>query len=99
MSSLFFERLDLNTHCYGHPNGRAVLKDGTPNPAFPYRNDGFLFLCDWQKQAFEVLAVQNGKPLMDAYYNHFLDGGFDEELARFRSVAVPYYPYKALGHV
>jgi hypothetical protein len=99
ISSLFFDRLDLNTHCYGHPNGRALLSDGTPNPALPYQFDAFLFLCDWQQRVIEVLAIQGGKPLNDAYYNHFVDGGFDDELARLRLVAVPYYAYKVLSDV
>lgn len=94
LSSLFFEYADLPQFAYGYCNGKERLNDGTPNPAMPYKHDGLLFVCDWQKQVIEVLIIQDGKPLIENLYNLLIDGEFREELGQLRQLANPYYPYK-----
>ena len=94
LTSLYFEHPELNRFCYGYPNGKERLNDGTPNPALPYRHDALLMVCNWQQQVIELLVVQNGKPLVENLYNLLIDGEFDEELGRLRQLASPYYPYK-----
>lgn len=94
LSSLYFERSDFNGFCYGYPNGKDRLSDGKPNPAAPYKHDALLFLCDWRQQVIELLIVERGKPLIDNLYNLLIDGEFDHEIERLRTIARPYYPYK-----
>lgn len=94
LTSLYFERPELSAFCYGYPNGKDRLKDGSPNPAAPFKHDAFLFVCDWQKQVIELLLIERGKPLIDNLYNLLIDGEFNGEIEQLRKLARPYYPYK-----
>ena len=96
LTSLHYERPELKQFCFGYPNAKPKLNDGTPNPAFPYRHDAYLFVCDWQRQAIELLVVQDGKPFIDALYYDLIDGNCEEELQRIRTAARPYYLYNGL---
>jgi len=94
LTSLYFEHPELNRFCYGYPNGKERLKDGTPNRAAPYRHDAFLIVCDWQQQVIELMVIQSGKPLVENLYNLLIDGEYTDELERLRQSAKPYYLYK-----
>ena len=96
LTSLHYERPELKQFCFGYPNAKQNLNDGSPNPALPYRHDAYLFVCDWQKQAIELLLVENGKPFIDALYYDLIDGNYDEELKRIRTTARPYFLYEGL---
>lgn len=94
LSSLYFEHPELSHLAYGYCNSKDRLKDGTPNPALPYRHDALLMVCNWQQQVIEIVVIQHGKPLIENLYNLLIDGEFEEELERLRQLAKPYYPYK-----
>lgn len=94
LSSLYFENPECSRFCYGHPNGKELLKDGTPNPTLPYKHDALLMVCDWQQQIVEVLVIKDGKPLIENLYNLLIDGELEEELIQLRQSAKPYYLYK-----
>ena len=94
LTSLYFERTEFSHLAYGYCNGKDSLKDGSPNPAAPYKHDALLMVCDWQQQVIELLVIKHGKPLIDNLYNLLIDGEFEEELGRLRELARPHYPYK-----
>lgn len=96
LTSLHYENPAFDAYCLGYPNGRARLNDGTPNPAFPYRHDAYLFVCDWQKEIIELLVITSGKPFISDHYARLIDGEYEEELQRLRGLTQLYFPYRGL---
>ncbi|UFH54813.1 hypothetical protein [Spirosoma sp. KNUC1025] len=94
LTSLYFEYPELDKFCYGYPNGRERLNDGSPNPAVPYKHDALLFIWDKRQQVIEILVIRNGKSLIENLYNLLIDGEFEEEIKQLRKLARSYYPYK-----
>lgn len=96
LTSLYVERPGFKQFCYGYPNGKPFLQDGSPNPALPYRHDAYLFVCDWQRQVIELLVVQDGKPFINTLYYDLIKGTYADELHRLRIEARPYFLYNSL---
>lgn len=68
----------------GEPSDRAKLKGGVDNPMYAQRNDGFLFLLTPDMERMEILVIQGGRHLIDAYRKQLSCGGFDEVLNEMR---------------
>lgn len=92
-SSIFIEDFDFPEYGYGYPNANRLLRDGSPNPLFPFRNDGYLFICNSDYSQIELLIIPDSRNLISSYYHKLIDGGFDEDLKRFRNEAKPFYNY------
>ncbi|QDK82988.1 hypothetical protein EXU85_32025 [Spirosoma sp. KCTC 42546] len=96
LTSLYFEQPGYKRFCFGYPNAKLLLQDGTKNPALSYRHDAYLFICDWQQQVIELIVVQNGKPFIKALYCDLIGGNYDGELRGIRANVRPYYLYNCL---
>ncbi len=95
-SSIYMDDLDYPEIGYGYPNANRLLKDGSQNPMFPFRNDGYLFLTNKDYSIIEVLIIAGGRNLISSYYQKLIDGGFDDEIIRLREQAIEFYKYDAI---
>ena len=71
----------------GEPSDSPKLKGGVINPMYEQKNDGFLFIFSKDMETLEVLIVDNGRVLIDAYRKQISMGGFDEVLTALRKQA------------
>ena len=71
----------------GEPSMDKVLKGGVVNPMYENRNDGFLFLFSDDMQQVEIIIVENGRTLIDAYRKQLSLGGLDRHLDELRKQA------------
>ena len=95
-SSIYIDDIDCPEIGYGYPNANRLLKDGSPNPLFPFRNDGYLFLINKDYSEIELLIIPDGRNLISSYYQKMIDGGFDDEVKELRQQAKVFYKYDGL---
>lgn len=95
LKDLFTADGKLSGFAYGNPLAKATYtKDDKPNPFFAYKNDGFIFKIKAKADAigvetFELLVLENAKPLIAAYCKMLQQGGFDDDLQLLREQAKP----------
>ncbi|KAA6344874.1 hypothetical protein EZS27_007520 [termite gut metagenome] len=100
----YWEDGKMSGFCSGYPSTKEIFdnKKKTPNPFYENRNDAFLFIIYWDKEAqepiptptaIEMIVLQNTKVLIDAYRKQLMLGGFDEELNMLRGQAKPIFKY------
>lgn len=92
-SSIYIEDFDFLEYGYGYPNAKPRLSNGEPNPLYPFKNDGYLFIVNKDYTQIEVLILSDGRNLISHYYQHLIDGYFDAEIQRLRLEARPYFEY------
>ena len=92
-SSIYIDDLDYPEIGYGYPNASRHLSNGSENPLFEFRNDGYLFLMNKDYSVIEILIIPDGRNLISSYYQKFIDGGFDDEVRQLRQQAKPIYQY------
>ena len=95
-SSIFIEDFDFLEYGYGYPNAKPRLSNGEPNPLYPFKNDGYLFIVNKDYSQIEILILPDGRNLISHYYQHLIDGYFDTELQRLRAEAKPFFEYIGL---
>lgn len=76
----------------GEPSDREKLKGGVINPMYEQRNDAFLFVFSKNMERLEILVVENGRLLIDAYRKQLASGGMDEALQALRGQAKEFNP-------
>jgi hypothetical protein len=96
-SSIYIEDMDCPEIGYGYPNAKRLLSNGSPNPLFPFRNDGYLFLPNKEYSEIEIIIIPDGRNLIGSYYQKMIDGGFDDEVRELRKQAKPFYQYNGLA--
>ena len=77
-SSIYIEDMDCQEFGYGYPNAKMLLSNGSQNPLFPFRNDGYLFIVNKDYSEIEILIIPDGRNLISSYYQKLIDGGFDD---------------------
>jgi len=92
-SSIYIDDTDFPEIGYGYPNAKRLLSNGSPNPLFEFRNDGYLFLINKDYSEIEILIIPDGRNLISSYYQKMIDGGFDDEVKRLREAAKVFYKY------
>lgn len=97
LSSIYIEDIDCPEVGYGYPNSKRLLSNGSLNPLFPYRNDGYLFLLNKDYSEIELLVIPDGRNLISSYYQKMIDGGFDDEINEMRAEAKPFYHYHGIA--
>jgi hypothetical protein len=97
LSSIYIEDIEYPEIGYGYPNANRLLNNGSPNPLFPYRNDGYLFMVDQDYSQIELLVIPDGRNLIGSYYQKMIDSGFDEQIMEMRMQARPFYKYESIG--
>jgi hypothetical protein len=95
-SSIYIDDLDCPEIGYGYPNANRLLFNGSQNPLFEFRNDGYLFLINKDYSEIELLIIPDSRNLISSYYQKLIDGGFDDELASLRNEAKKFYQYEGL---
>jgi hypothetical protein len=95
LSSIYIEDLDCPEIGYGYPNPNRLCS-GNPNPMFPFRLDGFLFVVNKDYSQIELFVIHEGRNLIHSHYQKFIDGGYDEEAKRLRERATVFYKYEGL---
>lgn len=93
LSSIYIEDFDFPEFGYGYPNAKRLLSNGSINPLFDFRNDGYLFLINADYSEIELLVIPDGRNLITGYYQRLIDGGFDVEIKKMREQARPYCRY------
>jgi hypothetical protein len=92
-SSIYIDDLEFPEIGYGYPNANRLLKDGSQNPLFEFRNDGYLFLMNKDYSEIEILVIPDGRNLISSYYQKLIDGGFDDDIQALRQQAKTFYHY------
>lgn len=95
-SSIYIDDLDYPEIGYGYPNANRLLSNGSLNPLFEFRNDGYLFLINRDYSEIELLIIPDGRNLISSYYQKMIDGGFDDEIRQLRQQAKAFYNYDML---
>lgn len=93
-SSIYIDDLEFPEIGYGYPNAKRLLKDGSQNPLFEYRNDGYLFLMNKDYSEIEILVIPDGRNLISSYYQKLIDGDFDDDIQELRQQAKIFYTYE-----
>ncbi len=88
-SGIRFQYEDGRTTIFasGEPSDREKLKGGVPNPMYGQRNDAFLFILSKDMERLEVLVIENGRLLIDAYRKQLSMGGLDDVVNALRGQA------------
>lgn len=94
LSSIYIEDIDFPEIGYGYPNDKTHLSNGKDNPLYAYRNDAYLFFLNKDLSVIEMVVIQDGKNLVNIYYQMAIDGAFDEHIQQLRQQARPFYQYE-----
>lgn len=88
---------EMSGIAYGYPPQEATFSAKCkPNPLYPCRNDGYLFIFDFGEKkegeaikpiSFELVVIDGGKVLISAYAKMLQIGGFEEALRALREQA------------
>ena len=73
------------------------MSNGSKNPLFEFRNDGYLFIINKDYTEIELLIIPDGRNLISSYYQIMIDGGFDDEIRELRKQAKGFYKYDGLS--
>jgi hypothetical protein len=95
-SSIYIDDLDYPEIGYGYPNANRFLNNGSINPLFEFRNDGYLFIMNSDYTEIEILIIPDGRNIISSYYQKMIDGGFDDEVRQLRLQAKIFYQYDGL---
>jgi hypothetical protein len=95
-SSIYIDDLDFPEIGYGYPNAKRLLSNGSQNPLFPFRNDGYLFLINKDYSEIELIVIPDSRNLISSYYQKMIDGGFDDEVKELRQQSKAFYQYEEL---
>lgn len=71
----------------GEPSDREKLTSGVINPMHKQRSDAFLFIFSKDMERLEVLIIENGRLLIDAYRKQLSMGGLDDVIDALRGQA------------
>lgn len=96
LSSIYIEDLEFPEIGYGYPNANRLLKDGSINPMFDFRNDGYLFIINNDYTEIEMLIFPDARNLISSHYQKFIDGGYDDQIREMRKQAISFYQYEGL---
>ncbi len=96
LSSLYVENLEVPEYAFGYPNGRPKLKNGDPNPLFPYKNDGYLFRVNADYTRIELMVLVGERHHISYHYQRLTDGEYEGEIEAMRAGTKLFYPYIGL---
>ncbi len=95
LTSIYIEDTDFPQYGYGYPNANRKLANGSENPMFLYRNDGYLFEMNKDYSWIEMFVIPDSRNLISAYYQKLIDGGLDQDIQNLRKAAKPFFDYEA----
>ena len=92
-SSLYFEDVSNPNLCYGYPNGKPMLRNGSANPLFKFRQDLYLIIMKEDFTELEILVFENQKGFASDFLQCLSEGDFDSELEMIRSKSIMFKEY------
>lgn len=78
---------------YGYPNPNYKLANGSLNPLYKHRNDGYIFIHNEDYSKLELLVFPFKKCVIESIYNSILDGYFDDQLEYMQGASKVFYDY------
>ena len=96
LSSLYQEDLEYPLYAYGYPNSKRELSNGSVNPFYAYRHDGYLFVMNRDLSEVELFIIHDGRNLISSYYQLMIDGELDEEIQQLRKNSRTFFGYSKL---
>ena len=95
ISSMYIDIPEYPQFAHGNPPSAEILgkKKPKPNPFLLYRNDLFLFKINQDYSEVELFIIPDQKNLWNTYYLKFIQGQFDEDIEKMRSMAKTFFDY------
>jgi len=93
LTSLYIEDLSNPQYAYGYPNASQRLSNGTENPLYDFRSDGYLFILSDDIEQIEMLVLPDQRNLISLWYQLMIDGELDEDISKLRQDAKSFYEY------
>ncbi len=92
----------ISGFAYGYPDPRPSYSSrNKPNPLYPCKDDGFLFVVHFDEQpitgatpnqikpnCIELIVIEGARLMIGAYCKQLVMGGFDEDLEQMRKQAL-----------
>ena len=78
---------------FGEPNDLPTLKNGEPNPMYPFRGDAYLFIIEPAFKEIEILIIKGGRYLVQGYLKQLVNGAYNDALKAMREQAKPIFNY------
>lgn len=92
LTSLYMEDFD-NPLAYGYPNASQKLSNGSQNPLYDFRSDGYLFILSDDMEQVELIVLPDQRNMISSWYQLLIDGELDEDISRLRQNAKPFFEY------
>lgn len=93
LTSLYIEDFDNSQFAYGYPNASKKLSNGSDNPLYDFRSDGYLFILSDDLEQVELIVLPEQRNLISSWYQLLIDGELDEDIQRLRENAKPFFNY------
>ena len=92
-SSLYIEDFENPGYAYGYPNGSQKLYNGSENPLYEFRSDGYLFILSEKLEQIEIIVLPDQRNLISNWYQLLIDNELEQEISRLRQNAKPFFDY------
>lgn len=93
LTSLYIEDFSNPQVAFGYPNASQKLSNGSENPLYEYRSDGYLFILSDALEQIEMLVLPEQRNLISSWYQLLIDGELEEDISRLRQNAKPFFEY------
>lgn len=93
LSSLYIEDFANPEYAYGYPNGSQKLSNGSENPLYEFRSDGYLFILSDKLKQIEIIVLPEQRNLISNWYQLLIDNELEQDISRLRQNAKPFFDY------
>jgi hypothetical protein len=93
LSSLYIEDFENPEYAYGYPNASQKLSNGSENPMYAYRSDGYLFILSDHLEQIELIVLPDQRNMISDWYQLLIDNELEQEIKRLRQNAKPFFDY------
>ena len=94
LTSLYIEDFSNPQFAYGYPNASSKLSNGSENPLYQYRSDGYLFSLSENLEQIEMIVLPDQRNMISSWYQLLIDGELDEDIQRLRQSAKQFFDYE-----
>ena len=81
---------------WGEPNDKKTMRvkgKDVPNPMYPFKNAGFLFIYSKDYSCIEILVIEGERHLWNGNVKALASGAMNEALQQIRATAKPFFEY------
>ena len=93
LTSLYIEDFSNPQFAFGYPNASQKLSNGSENPLYGFRSDGYLFILSDDLEQVELIVLPDQRNLISSWYQLLIDGELEEDINRLRQNAKPFFDY------